>query len=87
MGWGWGGHKNTRLQITSKTNSTDQRSRLYLSGLAAASDRCSSGLSSEGRTVVGEESDAADAASVELEAEAAGDGGGAAELGFTFNII
>lgn len=37
--------------------------------------------------MAGEESDAADPAAVALEAEAAGDGGGAAELGFSFNII
>lgn len=84
---GGGGTKTFACKSLQKQNSTDQRSCLYLSGLAAASDRCSSGLSSEGRTVVGEESDTADAASVELEAEAAGDGGGAAELGFTFNTI
>lgn len=81
------GHKNAHLQFTSKANSTYQRSHFYLSGLAAASDCCSSGLSSKGCTVVGEESDAADAAAVELAAEVAGDGGGADKLGFTFNII
>lgn len=79
--------KKTHWQITLKTNLTHVGFHLYLSGLEAASDCGCSGLSSEGRTVVGEEFDTAAAAAVELEAEAAGDGGGAAELGFTFNRI
>lgn len=37
--------------------------------------------------MAGEESDAADEAGVALEAEAAGDGGGAAALGFSFDVI